>query len=104
MDIRKMGCEEGRWMEIAQDRVHWRPLVLAMLNLRVLPPQCYPLAKYIVLLDSVHRLDVIKTTTFRKLVRHHVNGGQKPNLLGPLVELVSNLMTETKLTPETAWF
>jgi hypothetical protein len=25
-------------MELAQDRVQWRALVLAMLNLRVLPP------------------------------------------------------------------
>jgi hypothetical protein len=31
-----MGCEDGRWMELAQDRVQWRALVLAVFNLRVL--------------------------------------------------------------------
>jgi hypothetical protein len=36
MDLREMGCEDGRWMELAQDRVQWRALVLAVLNLRVL--------------------------------------------------------------------
>jgi hypothetical protein len=30
------GCEDGRWMELAQDRVKQRDLVLAALNLRVL--------------------------------------------------------------------
>jgi hypothetical protein len=33
MDLREMGCEDGRWMELAQDRVRWRALVLALLNL-----------------------------------------------------------------------
>jgi hypothetical protein len=28
MDIREMGCEDGRWMELAQERVQWRALVL----------------------------------------------------------------------------
>jgi hypothetical protein len=36
MDLREMGCEDGRWMELAQDRVQWRAFVLAVLNLRVL--------------------------------------------------------------------
>jgi hypothetical protein len=39
MDLREMGCEDGRWMELAQDRVQWRALVLAVLNLRVLLPE-----------------------------------------------------------------
>jgi hypothetical protein len=34
--FRETGCEDGRWMELAQDRVQWRALVLALLNLRVL--------------------------------------------------------------------
>jgi hypothetical protein len=38
MDLRETGCEDGRWMELAQDRVHWRALVLAVLNLGVLLP------------------------------------------------------------------
>jgi hypothetical protein len=37
MDLREIGCEDGRWMELAQDRVQWRDLVLAVLNLRALP-------------------------------------------------------------------
>jgi hypothetical protein len=37
MDLREIGCEDGRWMELAQDRVQWWALVLAVLNLRVLP-------------------------------------------------------------------
>jgi hypothetical protein len=24
MDVRERGCEDGRWMELAQDRVQWR--------------------------------------------------------------------------------
>jgi hypothetical protein len=37
--LRKIRCEEGRWMELAQDRVQWQALVLAVLNLRVLLPE-----------------------------------------------------------------
>jgi hypothetical protein len=29
-------------MELAQDRIQWRALVLAVLNLRVLIPECQP--------------------------------------------------------------
>jgi hypothetical protein len=32
----KIGCDDGRWMELAQDRVQWRAVVLAVLNLGVL--------------------------------------------------------------------
>jgi hypothetical protein len=32
MDLREMGCEDGRWMELAQDRVQWQALILMMLN------------------------------------------------------------------------
>jgi hypothetical protein len=35
LDLREMGCENGRWMELAQDRVQWQALVLAVLNLQV---------------------------------------------------------------------
>jgi len=31
--------ECGRWIELAQDRVQWQALVLAVLNLRVLLPE-----------------------------------------------------------------
>jgi hypothetical protein len=40
MDLNEMGCEDGRWMELAQDHVQWQALVLAVLNLGVLLPQC----------------------------------------------------------------
>jgi hypothetical protein len=33
MDVKEMDCEVGRWMELAQDRVQWRVLVLAVPNL-----------------------------------------------------------------------
>jgi len=36
VDIREMGCEDRRWMELTQDRVQWQALVLAVLNLLVL--------------------------------------------------------------------
>jgi DNA polymerase III delta prime subunit len=38
MKIRELGSENRRWMELAQDRVQWQALVLAVLNLRVLLP------------------------------------------------------------------
>jgi hypothetical protein len=41
MDLREIGCEDGRWMELAQDFAHWLALVLAVLNLRVLLPESY---------------------------------------------------------------
>ena len=39
MDLREIGCGDGRWMELAQDRVQWQALVLAVLNLLVLLPE-----------------------------------------------------------------
>jgi hypothetical protein len=39
MDLTEMGCKDGRWMELAQDRVQWRALVFVVLNLRVLLPE-----------------------------------------------------------------
>jgi hypothetical protein len=39
LGLREIGCEDGRWMELAQDRVQWRAFVLAVLNLRVLMPE-----------------------------------------------------------------
>ena len=39
MDVGEIGCEDGRWMELAQDRVQWQALVLAVLNLLVPLPE-----------------------------------------------------------------
>jgi hypothetical protein len=39
MDLREICCEDGRWMELAQDPVQWQALVLAVLKLRVLLPE-----------------------------------------------------------------
>jgi hypothetical protein len=36
MDLSEIGCEVGRWMELAQDHVQWQDLVLAVLYLRFL--------------------------------------------------------------------
>jgi hypothetical protein len=32
MNLREMGCEDGRWTELARDRAQCRALVLAVLN------------------------------------------------------------------------
>ena len=34
-----LSCDGGKWIQLAQDRVHWLPLVLAVLNLCVLLPE-----------------------------------------------------------------
>jgi len=39
MDLMEIGCADGRWMELAQDRVQWWALVLAVLNRCVLLPE-----------------------------------------------------------------
>jgi hypothetical protein len=39
MDLMEIGCEYGRWIELAQDRVQKLAFVLAALNLRVLLPE-----------------------------------------------------------------
>jgi hypothetical protein len=39
MEVKEMGCEVERWMELAQDHVQWQPLVLVVLNLHILLPQ-----------------------------------------------------------------
>jgi hypothetical protein len=39
IDLKEICFEDRRRMELAQDRVQWRTLVLAVLNLRVQLPQ-----------------------------------------------------------------
>jgi hypothetical protein len=36
MDLREVGFEDERWMELTQDHVEWQAVVLAALNLQVL--------------------------------------------------------------------
>jgi hypothetical protein len=36
MDFREIGCEDGRWIELAQYRVQWWALVLAVLDLCII--------------------------------------------------------------------
>jgi hypothetical protein len=38
-------CEDGRWIELAQDRVQWWALLLAALNRCVLLPEGYLISK-----------------------------------------------------------
>ena len=37
----EIGCEDGRWIELAQDLVQWLALVLSVLILCVLLPESY---------------------------------------------------------------
>jgi hypothetical protein len=37
MDLREIGCEDGKWMELVQDRVQWWARVLTVLNLLDMP-------------------------------------------------------------------
>jgi len=39
MNLMEIDCEDGKWMELAQDRVQWWALVLAVLILCVLLPE-----------------------------------------------------------------
>jgi hypothetical protein len=39
MDLREIGWEGVEWIHLAQDRDHWRAVVNAMMNLRVLAPR-----------------------------------------------------------------
>ena len=45
MDFMEIGCEDGRWIELAQDRVQWWAFVLAVLNLCVLLPESQLIGK-----------------------------------------------------------
>ena len=36
MYLKEIGCEDVRWMELAQDHVQWQAFVLAVLNFLVL--------------------------------------------------------------------
>jgi hypothetical protein len=45
MDLRETGCEAVRWMQLAQDRVQWRALILAVWNLRVMLPESQLISK-----------------------------------------------------------
>ena len=41
----EIGCGDGSWMELAQDRVQWWALVLAVLNRCVLLPESWSISK-----------------------------------------------------------
>jgi len=45
MDLREIGCEVGRWMKLAQDRVQSWALLLAVSDLLVLLPESYLITK-----------------------------------------------------------
>ena len=35
MDLKKVGCDLGDWIDLAEDRDQWRAYVWAVMNLRV---------------------------------------------------------------------
>jgi hypothetical protein len=39
MDLREIGCEDGKWIELAQHPVQWWAFVLAVMNICVLLPE-----------------------------------------------------------------
>jgi hypothetical protein len=39
MDLREIGLGDVDWIRLAQDRDRWRPVVSAVMNLRVLAPR-----------------------------------------------------------------
>jgi len=41
MDLKEIGCEDGRWMEVAQDCIQWQTLKLEVLKLWILLPDSY---------------------------------------------------------------
>jgi hypothetical protein len=41
MDFREIGWRDVEWIHLAQNRDHWRAVVNAVMNLRVLVPQSY---------------------------------------------------------------
>jgi hypothetical protein len=45
MDLREIGCEDGRWIELAFDSVHCRALELAVLNLWVMASENWLISK-----------------------------------------------------------
>ena len=47
MDLMEICCEDGRWMELAEDRVQWWALVLAVLNCCVLLPECWLISEMV---------------------------------------------------------
>jgi hypothetical protein len=40
LDRKAVGCDEGKWIEMAQDHIPWRALLLVMLNLSGLLALC----------------------------------------------------------------
>jgi hypothetical protein len=40
MDVREFGFRGVEWIHLTQDRGHWWAVVNAVMNLRVLAPQC----------------------------------------------------------------
>jgi hypothetical protein len=45
INIREIGSDGGRWMELAQDLDQWQVLVLSALNVQVMLPERYLICK-----------------------------------------------------------
>ena len=58
MDLEEIGINADNWVDSAQDRDYWSPLVNAALNLR------FP--KAMELVNILHHVNATKTILFRK--------------------------------------
>jgi hypothetical protein len=80
MELRETGCEDGRWIELAQDCVEWWAMVLAVFNLSVLLPVSLLISKMDfreLSYEDVKRMERahfhVKSTEALPLLKQYVN-------------------------------
>jgi hypothetical protein len=55
MDLREIYCEDGRWIELAKDRVQWPVLVLAY-AIRVSTEELHTAAMFLLMMEGNSRV------------------------------------------------
>jgi hypothetical protein len=72
LNLREMGCEDGRWMELAGDHVQWWVLVLAVFNHMILLLSCQllddPIEPYFI--EPIFPIVSNFIVTERKILEH----------------------------------